>query len=457
MGPEASATRDDGSAARPRRGRESAPSRLIVLLGLVSLACSGCSNFVSPWSQWRAAYDNSLFRRISKDELNDVSGSADSGNFMERWLAPKAGHAAIGRDSPSSLVLGSDGWRPIAKTAKDPKADAEYAAAMKLFKDGKLAEAEKAFTQIAKDRKSSPWGENAQYQLAETQFARKHYIDAHDSYEKLHADYPGTDYLDKLASREYQIARLWFAQTDPKAGKDQKIPWYGRFDGRLPLIDVTGSALKALEHVQHNDPTGPLADVAALEVANFHMKHNDYESASIYFDHFIADHGKSPFIREAHDSAIEARMKSYLGPEYDASVLAKARDLVRKTMGGFNPDQATTEKLYRTLDKINDAEAEKTYTDGMYYKRVGKVLSAEYYLGKIPQRWPNSPWAVKAKSELAMLAKMPRTPSKPTKIMIPPGATDPYYSSGPGGGMLGGMGMGMGGMPMMGGMGGGMM
>ncbi len=37
----------------------------------------------------------------------------------------------------------------------------------------------------------------------------------------------------------------------------------------------------------------------------------------------------------------------------------------------------------------------------MYYKHVGKVTSAEFYLGKIPRRWPNSDWAVKAKHELA--------------------------------------------------------
>ena len=101
--------------------------------------------------------------------------------------------------------------------------------------------------------------------------------------------------------------------------------------------------------------------------------------------------------------------------------------------------QASSEKLYHTLDVINEAEAEKTYKDGAYYKKIGKVASAEYYLGKLPRRWPNSPWAVKAKADLAELAKLPRTPSKPSKIIIPPGASDPF-----GGGGMGGMG-GMGG------------
>ncbi len=125
-------------------------------------------------------------------------------------------------------------------------------------------------------------------------------------------------------------------------------------------------------------------------------------------------------------AAIDARLKAYLGPEYDASGLEKARDLVKKTMETFPEQQASYEGLYHTLDVINNAEAEKAFLTGSYYKRVSKVASAEFYFGKIPQRWPGSPWAVKAKVELAQLAKMPRTPSKPSKIMIPPGSTDPF-------------------------------
>src|SRR5205823_734477 len=139
-------------------------------------------------------------------------------------------------------------------------------------------------------------------------------------------------------------------------------------------------------------------------------------------------------------AAIDARMRAYLGPEYDGSGLAKVRVLVKQTMQTFPERQASYEKLYQTLDVVNDAEAEKTYQDGMYYKRAGMVTSAEFYLGKIPQRWPNSPWAVKAKTELAQLAKLPRKASKPSKIIIQPGSTDPFYSAGPAG--MGGMGMG---------------
>jgi outer membrane protein assembly factor BamD (BamD/ComL family) len=434
--------------------------RKLAVVALFPLLLGGCQSFTSPFSAWRAAYDGSLIKPISNEEMADVSGAGDSQNLFDRWVTPRrTGTATNSADgSPSStLILGSDGWRPIAKKPQDPKADAELEAAKKLFEQGKFAESEKEFTRIAKDRKGTPWGETAQYYLAESQYQRGKYVDAHDNFEKLHATYPATDYRDKLVSREYAIAQLWNLQEDPKAPKDKLLPWYRRFDGGLPIIDVSGYALKALEHVRHNDPTGELADDAAIQIAEYYIRHHDYETAAMYYDQFIVEYTKSPLLQQVQHAAIDARLKGYLGPEYDSSGLEKARELVKKTLETFPEQQASYEGLYHTLDVINNADAEKTFLTASYYKRIHKVASAEFYFGKIPQRWPGSPWAVKAKVELAQLAKMPRTPSKPSKIMIPPGSTDPFGSGG-GGGMGGMGGMGMGGMGMggmgMGGMGG---
>ncbi len=419
---------------------------------LLSLLLSGCQSISSPLAQWRAAYDGNLVKGPTKEEMADTTGSTDTDSLLQRWITPRRGPSSRGRDNSSTEILGSDGWKPMAKPAKDPAAEAEFNAALTLFQKNQLAEAEKEFARIARKRKGTPVGEDCQYYLAETQFQRKKYVAAHDSFELLHKDYAATDYMDKMVSREYEIARLWFMQSDPDASKENRIPWYGRFDGRIPVLDTEGSALKALEHVRQNDPTGPLADDASRAIADFYAKHEDYDSASVYYEQFMREYPKSPFLHDVQLAAIDTRLRGYKGPDYDASGLEKARVTVRKTMEDFPVQQASNEKLYHTLDVINEAEAEKTFKHGAYYKKVGKVASAEYYFGKLPRRWPASPWAVKAKVELAELAKMPRTPSKPSRIIIPPGGTDPF-----GGGGMGGMGGGMGGMGGMGmgGMGGG--
>ena len=162
----------------------------------------------------------------------DGSASSTLDPGLRRLAADRQARPKIPRRMPN--------WRP-------PRSSSSRASSPKPRKQ---------FAKIAKNRKGTPWGETAQYYLAESQFQRGKYVDAHDSFEKLHTDYPATDYLDKLVSREYAIAQLWTLQDDPKAPKDKLLPWYGRFDGGLPIIDTQGYALKALEHVRHNDPTG---------------------------------------------------------------------------------------------------------------------------------------------------------------------------------------------------------
>jgi TolA-binding protein len=434
-----------GCLLRPSRASRAS----LVFIGLLPLGLSGCQSFASPLAAWRAAYDGNLVKGPTKDEMADVSSPLSSNNFLGRWITPRRDATTDSRDRSSTLILGSDGWTPMAKPTKDPAAEAEFTAAHTLFQQGKLAEAEKEFARIAKKRKGTPIGEDCQYYVAETQFQREKYFQAHDSFEMLHKDYPASEYTDKAVAREYEIAQIWFMQDDPKAPKNKLMPWYARFDGRLPLIDLQGSALKALEHVRQNNPTGPLAETASKGIGDYYMRHHDYESAALYYEQFTQEYRKSPHLHDVELAAIDARLKGYLGPDYDAAGLEKARKMIRKSMEDFRHIQAN-EGLYHTLDLINEAEAEKTYKQGAYYKKIGKVASAEYYLGKLPRRWPNSPWTVKAKTDLAELAKLPRTPSKPSRFIIPPGATDPF------GGGMGGMGMGMG-MPMggmgMGGMG----
>lgn len=427
-------------------------------LALLAFSLAGCQSLSVPIAQWSAAFDSRLARKITRQERTDSSSAEveQSHNLLSRWLSPRGmtprkeqeeDAGKLSSRSSSTLVLGSDGWRPMMKPRSDPEADRQLEEAMALFKQGKLAEAESAFQKIARNRKGNHWGEKAQFHLAECQYQQRKYVKAHDSFERLFADYPGTEFLDKLVSREYALAQLWLGQSDPAAKPEQKLAWYSHFNGEQPFLDTAGMGLKALEHVRQHDPEGALADDAVLQVADYHMRVGDYESAAIYYDQLITMHAKSPFLQKAQLAAIDARLKGYLGPEYDGSGLEQARELVKQTMASFPDRQASVDGLYHTLDIINDQDAERTYKVGEYYKRIGKATSAEYYFGKIPQRWPNSPWAVKAKTELAHLAKLPRKASVPSKIMGQPGATDPYYSAGAGGmSAMGGMGMMPGGM-----------
>jgi outer membrane protein assembly factor BamD (BamD/ComL family) len=440
---------DAGESPRATRRVRLAGLTVAILALMPGLGCQ--STGANPFSVWRTALDSSLSPAPSAEEVGDDR------NLLARWLNPKNPKAKD--PNTPTLVLGSNGWRPM-KPVDDPAAEADFKAAEALAKQNKLPEAATAYKAVAKKWKGTAAGEKAQFFLAEAEYKQGRFFAANDAYEQLMADYPGTELNSRVVKREYEIAQVWFDQIDPKVPSEKKLPWTARFASKTPLIDTQGYALKALEHVRHHNPQGELADDAVLKIADTHMANRDYDSAALYYDQLITDHPKSPFIHRAYLSSIDARLKGYLGPEYDGTGLKKARELIHQTMANFPNDTEGNAKLYHLIDVINDQEAERTFVVGQYYKKTGKVSGAEYYFGKIPQVWPKSPWAVKAKTELASLAKQPRSKTDPSKIMTLPGSTDPFSGGGngmggmgmPGMGGMGGMGMGGMGMPGMGGM-----
>jgi TolA-binding protein len=92
--------------------------------------------------------------------------------------------------------------------------DGEIRSAPELFRLGRFAEAEPQFAWIAAVRRGTSWGERAQYHLAECQYQQKRYFAALSSFERLHTEYPATEYIDNLVGREYEIAQLWMTQVE---------------------------------------------------------------------------------------------------------------------------------------------------------------------------------------------------------------------------------------------------
>ncbi len=441
---------------RPQSPRLPPPRTIVALAAIGScLAISGCQTAGGGGllSRLTPRHDESMANGMVRPE------DAPPSRFLSRYLSPmRTPHTSAAKESKS--LLGPEGWTPI-KVEPNPEAEEELATAMRLYRQGKHAEAEPLLVKLAKKRKGTPWGEKAQFTLAESYYERGKYVAANDAYELLIKDYPGTQHLDTLVAREYEIAKKWFDSEDPKAKPEQKFSVAARWEGKAPLIDTSGYAIKALEHVRLHDPTGPLSDDAVLRMADHYYATKDFDTAALYYDQLVTDHPKSEHLRRAQLASIDSKLRGYMGPEFDGQGLEGARDMVKQTMATFPERQVGTDrdKLYETLDRIDEANAERAYKVGMYYKGTGKVGSAEYYFSLVNARWPKSNWGKKAKVELASLAKAPRKKNLPSQIMAQPGSADPFgggSGGGAGGGGMGGMGGGSGMGGGMGGMGGGM-
>ncbi len=422
----------DPSDTRSNRRLVRAARRGVSIAALLILAGSPAS--AGTIADWIAS-----MRAPAPDTSNPQSDTRTDGRLMQRWMTREKTPFSSGALDSSAVILGEKGWEKT-KVAPDPISEGEFAAAKKHFDAGRFDKAEPLLSTLAKRevKKGSPWGEKAQFFLAETQFRQQHYKDANDSYQRLMKAYTGTEYRDKLVAREYEIAQIWLADEDPKA---KPLPWQARFDGRAPLLDPKGYAIKTLEHVRmHDGHDGALADHATLRTADHYHNVGDYEQAAVFYDQLLADHTKSPLRERAQLSSIDAKIKGYIGPEYDVTGLDSARETIKRTMAEFPERQGTNEQLYHTLDLINDQAAEREYTTGMYYIRAMKPASAEYQFGLVVAKWPKSKWAELAKVQLQKTAKMPRKASLPSKIMTLPGAPDPQGSMGSGGAPSGGMG-----------------
>jgi outer membrane assembly lipoprotein YfiO len=408
---------------RPLAGRMAWAWAWLWLGGCALLVGAGCQG--TALNRWRMATDDSLSRAPTREELGDDRG------LFARLLRPEGSVLrAPQTNSISNFILDRKlGWR-AAPSPPDPEAEREFAAAEQLFQQGELSQAESAFARLARRKKDTSLGEKAQFYLAETQFQRRRYRLAHDSYETLFQRYPGTRFLDKAVEREYAIAKFWLADADPEGKPEERLAWYTAFTGARPLLDPHGFAIKAFEHVRHHDPTGPLADDAALQIAEQYYRDQDYETAAIYYDQLITDHPKSPLVKRAMLSAIDAKLKGYIGPEYDATGLEQAAQTVQRAKTYFPELRVSTDtepdELDHTLDLIDDQMAERTYKIGEYYRRAGHPGAARYYYTWVTQRWPKSPWTPRAEEQLEALAHVKDRRAQISKIMTLPGSTDPF-------------------------------
>ena len=110
--------------------------------------------------------------------------------------------------------------------------------------------------------------------------------------------------------------------------------------------------------------------------------------------------------------------------------------MVKQTMATFPDRPASNEKLYRTLDLINDQEAERTYVVGDYYRRTGKVPSAEFYFGQSPCAGPRASGRASPDRTSPHSPRCPASESRPQQDHDPAGQPrplDPMAASGMGG------------------------
>ncbi|MEM8913594.1 MAG: tetratricopeptide repeat protein, partial [Planctomycetota bacterium] len=124
-----------------------------------------------------------------------------------------------------------------------------------------FSEAADFFQRAVEADPESALGQDALFMRAESLFFANRFNKAAAVYQKLQADFPRNRHGDQVAARLFSITQYWI-ETE-KSGDRNLLP-INLFDQTRPSLDVDGNAVRVLDQIRYDDPTGRLADDATM-------------------------------------------------------------------------------------------------------------------------------------------------------------------------------------------------
>jgi outer membrane protein assembly factor BamD (BamD/ComL family) len=342
-----------------------------------------------------------------------------------------AGCETLALHKKSSDFLTLDGWkRPNVELPTPPqeavfraghweKADppqpgtlaGDFASAKVLFQQGKHKEAHKVFEWLAgraEKARNEEIHEECLFWSAESLYALREWPEAREKYGELLQKHPSSRYRTEAVQRQFDIAKYWLDDTraEMQANKDNgwfTVPRLFSFEKEKPIFDEEGHAIRACETVYIQDPTGPLAPQALYWAGGVNYYREKYDASDRYYSTLVENFPRSPLAPYALELAIQSKIHTTNGAEYDGRKLIEARQLTDTALRSY-PELANKQDfLERTLISINNQQAEKDFGIAEFYRRTGHPGAAYFYYEIVRRRYAGTEWAQKAYSRMLEL------------------------------------------------------
>lgn len=295
--------------------------------------------------------------------------------------------------------------------AKAFKGAADLAAAEELFQAGDYRKAEKLFAKVADDT-SNPalQAEKARYFEAECERLRGDLPGAMGTCTRLLKDFQYGVYRERTVGKMFEIANFWLddtrsqldAEAEKAVGKRYFVPWnFLHFDKKKPTFDEEGHALKAMEQVYYNDPTGPYAERALFMAGYVHFRRGRFKEADQLLTQVVEAIDRNNKKSELRDQAIElailAKNNSTGGAPYDGRKAAEALKLIHQARL-TSPEMANNRAdfLDRQAKIVRIMQAEKDFDIAEFYRRTGHPASAWFYYELVRRRFQETEFHGKA-------------------------------------------------------------
>lgn len=250
------------------------------------------------------------------------------------------------------------------------------------------------------------------YMQGESLFFADRLTEAAEVYQTLQKEFPRSRHNDRVASRLFAISRYWIDVA--KSNEGSWIP-INLTDPKYPRIDTDGHAIRVLDQIRYDDPTGKLADDATMAAAAEYIRQKDFESADEFLSDLRESYSDSDHLFLAHLLGIQCKLEIYAGPKYSGLILEEAEELVKKTRQRF-PDKMQEAKyrdmVARAAAQIQFLRAERLAYRAEYREKRKEYGAARYYYNELLKAHGDTPQAELARNRLTEIAELPAVPTQ---------------------------------------------
>jgi len=304
-------------------------------------------------------------------------------------------------------------FREAAATRKPDQgsADQEQAASAQRDQDA-FEKAAEMFRSVYDSQPESALGQDALFMYAESLFFADRFTDAADVFQKLQKDFPRNRHSDRVAARLFSITQYWI--DIEKAREDD---WFtlNLFDPKVPRMDAKGHAVRVLDQIRYDDPTGRLADDATMAAAAEYLRQEKYEMADEFLTDLRETFPGSDHFFLAHLLGIRCKLELYAGPRYSSLMLDEADKLIKQTRERFPVqmrEQRYSDMLARAAAEVDYLRGEHLYERARYREKRREYRAATRYYQEVLDRYSETPFGKKARERLQRTAALPPVPQQ---------------------------------------------
>ena len=288
----------------------------------------------------------------------------------------------LGALAQESYELTDAGWTETGVADADPG----VAAIRRRVAGGEFKDAVEAAEDWLENNPGHPRTDAVLLARADALSGLGRYWKALYDYEKLIIEHPSSEHYLDAVRREFDIANLFIDG------------WKRKVLG-LRVLPTDGEGEELLIRVQERAPGTPVAEQAAIKLADYYFDEQQMVLAAEAYQLFLENYATSPLRERAMLRLIQASLSRFKGPRFDATGLLEAQERLRVYADEY-PASAERIGASALQDRITESLGRRDLATAAWYRKRGETLSAEVIWRRVLRDYPGTRAAREAAENL---------------------------------------------------------